>query len=78
MFGVEAASRVGINGGEKFQEQAREPLGCYSKQTGSTTHLNAFLWWGTKKIVPNCRPASIVHGEEDYAFNSFIIKAVTV
>ena len=32
-------SRVGINGGESFQERAREPLRCYS-----TTHSNTCLW----------------------------------
>ena len=32
-------SRVGINGGESFQERARQPLRCYS-----TTHSNTCLW----------------------------------
>ena len=39
-----AVSRVGINGGESFQERAREPLGCYSWRTSSTTHWNACVW----------------------------------
>ena len=31
-----------------FQELAREPLGCYSKRTSSTTYSNTCLWLGTK------------------------------
>ena len=38
-----AVSRVGIDGGESFQEQAKEPLECYSCRTSSTTHLNVCL-----------------------------------
>lgn len=36
-------SQVEINGGESFQERVREPLGCYSLQTSSTTHSNVCL-----------------------------------
>ena len=40
--------RSGKEGGENFQELAREPLGCCPQQTSSKTHPNAFLWFGTK------------------------------
>ena len=38
----------GKEGGENFQELAREPLGCFPQQTSSTTRPNPFLWFGTK------------------------------
>ena len=41
-----AVSRVGIDGGESFQERTREPLGCYSYRSSSTTHSNVCLWIG--------------------------------
>ena len=38
-----AVSRVGIDGGESFQERTREPLGCYCYRSSSTTHSNVCL-----------------------------------
>ena len=34
-----AVSRVGKNGGDSFQERAREPLGCYSYRTSMDTKI---------------------------------------
>ena len=58
-----AVSRVRKNGGESFQERAREPLGSYCNRTSSKTYSNACLSLGTKTqkniSVPNRRPASL-------------------
>ena len=50
-----AVNWVRINGGESFQERVREPPGCDSYRTSSTTHSNACLWLGAKNILCSIR-----------------------
>ena len=47
-------------GVESFKERVREPPGCHSQCTNSTTYSNASLWLGAKNIfVPNHRQAPV-------------------
>ena len=41
----------GKEGGENFQERAREPLGCCPQQTSSTTNPNFFSVIGHKDTI---------------------------